>query len=115
MPSISIVIAVYNEEKTLRVVFERCLRVLKDCCNDYEILILDDGSTDHSQLIAESLADEHPDVTRILKHEVNLGIARTFEDLFKAATKELIFDVPGTSGAHMRSVRWRSAGTDPPI
>ena len=95
MPSISIVIAVYNEEQTLRVVFERCLAVLKNCCDDYEILILDDGSTDQSQRIAESLADQHPDVTRVLKHEVNLGIARTFEDLFMAATKELIFDVPG--------------------
>ena len=94
MPSISIVIAVYNEEETLRAVFERCLAVLKDCCDDYEILILDDGSADHSLQIAESLAEQYPDVTRVLRHEVNLGIARTFEDLFKAATKELIFDVP---------------------
>ena len=95
MSSISIVIAVYNEEQTLRVVFERCLAVLENCCDDYEIVILDDGSSDDSQRIAESLANQHPEVTRFLRHEVNLGIARTFEDLFQAATKELIFDVPG--------------------
>ena len=95
MPSFSIVTAAYNEAETLRQVFERSLATLRQCCDEYEIVILDDGSTDGTGAIAESLRDEHPDVVRVIRHTKNRGIAATFEELYQAGTKECIFDIPG--------------------
>jgi glycosyltransferase involved in cell wall biosynthesis len=94
MPSFSIVIAAYNEATTLRQVFERCLAVLNQCSEDFEIIILDDASTDQTGEIAEQIRSEHPDTVRVLGHSKNRGIAVTFEDLYRAAVKEYIFDIP---------------------
>ena len=94
MPSFSIVIPAYNEAETLRQVFERCHAVLRECTDDYEIIILDDGSTDETGAIAEALRQEHPDFVQVITHQTNRGIAVTFEELYKAGTKQYIFDVP---------------------
>ena len=64
---LSVIIPVYNEEKTLREVLERVLRVELD----KEILIVDDGSTDATRgVIAEY--SNRPEV-RGLFHERNRG------------------------------------------
>ena len=94
MPSFSVVIAAYNESATLRHVFERCLAVLKQCSEDFEIIILDDASTDQTGEIAEQIQREHPDVVHVRSHSINRGIAVTFEELYRAAAKEYVFDVP---------------------
>ena len=94
MPSISLVIAAYNEATTLRPVFDRCLTVLQECSEDYEIIILDDASTDETGEIAENIREGHPEVVHVRSHATNRGIAVTFEELYDAATKEYIFDVP---------------------
>jgi undecaprenyl-phosphate 4-deoxy-4-formamido-L-arabinose transferase len=45
---ISVVIPVYNEEKTLEKLFGRLVPVMDDLNRDYEIVLVDDGSTDRS-------------------------------------------------------------------
>ena len=94
MPSISLVIAAFNEEATLEAVFVRCLDVLVECSDDFEVLILDDASTDGTGEIAASIARNHPDVVRVITHQKNRGIAATFEELNQAATRDYIFDIP---------------------
>lgn len=47
-PSISIIIPVYNEEKNLPLIFEQLYAVLEKLHTTYEILFIDDGSTDNS-------------------------------------------------------------------
>ena len=74
-PSISLVIAAYNEAATLEPVFRRCRAVLEECSDDFEVLILNDASTDETGEIAARLAAEDPDVVRVLTHEHNQGIA----------------------------------------
>ena len=41
MPSVSLVIAAYNEAESLATVFQRGLSVLQQCTDDYEVVILD--------------------------------------------------------------------------
>jgi glycosyltransferase involved in cell wall biosynthesis len=93
-PSISLVIAAYNESATLESVYRRCREVLSECSDDFEVVILDDASTDETGKIAARLAAEDPDVVRVLTHAQNQGIAVTFEDLNRAATREWVFDIP---------------------
>lgn len=93
-PTISVVIAAYNEAVTLRSVFDRCFTVLQQCADEYEIIILDDASTDTTRDVAEAIREEHPSFVHLLTHDVNRGIAVTFEELYAAASKDYIFDVP---------------------
>lgn len=82
-PLISIVVPVYNGEETL----ERCMEsILKqDYPRDkYEIIVVDDGSTDGTCMIAEKLAD------KVIKHPDNLGLARARKSGISASRGELI-------------------------
>lgn len=95
MPSVSLVIAAYNEAESLATVFERSFSVLQDCTDDYEVIILDDGSTDGTRGVAEEIRDRYPECVKVLTHEQNQGICATFEELYRSAEKEYVFDVPG--------------------
>lgn len=95
MPSVSLVIAAYNEAESLPAIFQRSLAVLRECTDDFEIIMLDDGSTDDTRLVAEKLRDQNPQFVRLLTHEKNQGICATFEELYHSAEKEYVFDVPG--------------------
>lgn len=82
-PLVSIVVPVYNSEKTL----EGCLgSILKqDYPRDkYEIVVVDDGSTDGTYVIAEKLAD------RVIKHSGNLGLACARKSGMSIAKGEII-------------------------
>ena len=53
MPSVSIIVPVYNAEKTI----ERCVNsILNQTYKDFELLLLDDGSTDGSGMICDDYA-----------------------------------------------------------
>lgn len=94
-PSVSVIIPAFNEEKTLRDVVEKAMRALSKACEDHEIVIMDDGSSDATARIADDLAAAHPAIVRSLRHPKNEGIAATFADLQRAATKDFVFDVSG--------------------
>ena len=51
-PLISIVIPAYNEEKSLGTVIKRTRKTLQNLLNPYEIVVVDDGSTDRTSFVA---------------------------------------------------------------
>ncbi|MEA4896253.1 MAG: glycosyltransferase [Oscillospiraceae bacterium] len=56
---ISLVIPAYNEAVIIKNTVETTLRFLEGYCSDYELIISDDGSTDGTRRIVESIANEH--------------------------------------------------------
>ena len=75
MTFLSIIIPVYNNEDTLG----RCVEsVLTQNVNDYEIIIVDDGSTDKSGLIADEWARKNTKITVIHKHNGGPSEAKNF-------------------------------------
>ena len=99
--SVSCTILVYNEEKTLREAVNDVrdgLAAFGD--RDFEILVVDDGSTDASVEIARELESEYAEV-RLIRHPVNLGpgsailtgIRNSRNDVicFHAADQQLVF------------------------
>ena len=70
MPKVTVLIAAYNEEKNI----EKCLEsVLDQTFKDYKILLLDDGSTDETVIIAEDFMKDKNIDFEIIRSETNLG------------------------------------------
>ncbi len=99
--SVSCTILVYNEERTLREAVEDVRDALAGFGDrEFEILIVDDGSTDASVDIARELEGEIPEV-RLIRHAKNLGpgsailtgIRNSQNDVicFHAADQQLVF------------------------
>lgn len=70
--SVSLFFPVYRDERTVRVVAEKALRLLRSLDVPFEVVIVDDGSPDRSGAIADELAREHPEI-RVVHHSGNLG------------------------------------------
>jgi glycosyltransferase involved in cell wall biosynthesis len=58
--TISVVIPVYNSHETLRELVTRLGQVLPDLCNQYEVLLVNDGSRDRSWEVIRELSCEFP-------------------------------------------------------
>jgi undecaprenyl-phosphate 4-deoxy-4-formamido-L-arabinose transferase len=65
---ISIVIPVYNEEKNLEMLFERLVPVMDGLKREYEIVLVDDGSTDRSLEILLKHADKRIKIVELTKN-----------------------------------------------
>jgi undecaprenyl-phosphate 4-deoxy-4-formamido-L-arabinose transferase len=57
---ISVIVPVYNSEKTLSELVERLEPVLKDCQAPYELILVNDGSRDQSWAAIHSLSQSYP-------------------------------------------------------
>lgn len=65
----SVLIPVYNSEKYLK----ECLQsILDQSYNDYEIILVDDGSTDSSPQICDDYQNKYPDIIKVI-HQKNSG------------------------------------------
>jgi undecaprenyl-phosphate 4-deoxy-4-formamido-L-arabinose transferase len=72
-PYASIVIPVYNEEKTLPIMFSRLIPVMDGYGKPYEIIFINDGSKDNSQAILNDLYSKRPDVVHVIEFIRNYG------------------------------------------
>ena len=92
--SISVFFPCYNEQENVRRTAEQALRVLKDLSADFEVIIVNDGSSDATGRIADEIAGENESV-KVVHHPKNLGYGAALQSGFKAATKELVFYTDG--------------------
>lgn len=70
---LSILIPVYNEEDVLSLLFERLYPVLDALERSYEVLFVNDGSSDNSATILSEQFEQRPDVTRVIFLSSNAG------------------------------------------
>jgi undecaprenyl-phosphate 4-deoxy-4-formamido-L-arabinose transferase len=73
MPYISIVIPVYNEEKTLPIMFSRLIPVMDALKKPYEVIFVNDGSRDASKEVLSDLFAKRPDVICVVDLMRNYG------------------------------------------
>lgn len=91
--SLAISIPAYNEEQTLDSVVRAGLAILQRHTTNFEIVIIDDGSTDGTGSIADGLAQEIPQV-RVVHHPQNMGFGPTLRDVFALPEKDWVFFIP---------------------
>jgi glycosyltransferase involved in cell wall biosynthesis len=94
--SISAFFPCLNEQATVEPLTNKTVKVLKSLTDDFEVIIVDDGSTDDTAAIADRLAQQIPQV-RVIHHQGNLGYGTALQSGFYAATKDLVFYTDGDS------------------
>lgn len=88
-PEVSVVIPVYNEEENLPILAAELHGTLRTLQLPYEVLFVDDGSTDQSPAILERLRREDPAV-RIVRMARNSGQSAAFEAGFRFARAPVV-------------------------
>ena len=92
--SLSVFFPCYNEQDNIRRVYESAAKVLGNLGVDYELILVDDGSTDQTPQIMEAIAAADPRVT-VVHHPANLGYGAALQSGIRAATKTLVFYTDG--------------------
>jgi glycosyltransferase involved in cell wall biosynthesis len=80
-PLVSAIVPVYNGERFLAQALDSALA---QTMSDFEVVVIDDGSTDASAAIADRYATQHPDVVRVI-HQHNLGLCHARNAALTAA------------------------------
>lgn len=95
MPTyLSIVVPLYNEEESVAKLVERILDVGKYFPFEYEIILVDDGSTDNTWQIIEAMKKNHKNLKGI-KFRHNCGQTSAMVAGFEYASGEIIVTIDG--------------------
>jgi undecaprenyl-phosphate 4-deoxy-4-formamido-L-arabinose transferase len=70
---LSVLIPVYNEQDVLSMLFERLYPVLDELGRSYEVLLVNDGSSDDSANLLSAQFEKRPEVTRVVSLSSNAG------------------------------------------
>jgi len=88
--SISAILPAHNEAENIKTTVENCVSYLKQNTSDYEVIVVNDGSSDNTKQIVEELSSANPKVV-LVNHEINKGYGAALRSGFDEAKKEFIF------------------------
>lgn len=88
-PSLSLFLPAWNEEDCVERAISRAIKVLERLTDDWEIIIVNDASTDRTREIAELLAQRHRQI-KVVNHERNLKLGGAMKSGMAASTKEVV-------------------------
>jgi len=92
--SISVFFPALNDEATIGKLVVDALTLLKSVTSDYEVIVVNDGSTDSTGAILDELACRFPNF-RVVHHQTNRGYGGALQTGFQTAGKNLIFYTDG--------------------
>jgi cellulose synthase/poly-beta-1,6-N-acetylglucosamine synthase-like glycosyltransferase len=106
--SLGIVLPVCNVEATLRRNVQYLLEIIPDLVARFELMIVDDGSTDQTDEIAQDLAREYPQI-RVVRHNQPQGLEASIESALPHLASEAVYvhapDRPLRSAALQAALR----------
>ena len=91
---ISVIIPLYNECESIHELIDSITKVMNDNNFSYEVIIIDDGSTDESWKIIENLVGKNSSI-RAIKFRRNYGKAAALHSGFKAAKGDVVITMDG--------------------
>jgi glycosyltransferase involved in cell wall biosynthesis len=80
----------HNEEANLAPLVDEALATLPAVADEFEVIIVDDGSRDATPRLADELAAVHPGLVRAVHHPTNLGYGAALRSGFGAARHDLV-------------------------
>lgn len=88
--SLTVSMPAFNEAENIPGMVADVLRVVPRLVDEFEIIVVDDGSRDETAVVTQTLAAQHPQL-RLVQHEVNRGYGTAVLTGLTHATKELVF------------------------
>ncbi len=79
----------WNEEESVERAVSRAVKVLERVADDWELIIVNDASTDRTKDIADELAHKEPRI-RVITHEVNQKLGGAMKTGFTSSTKDIV-------------------------
>ena len=110
---LSIFFPCYNDGGTIASLVALADETAKALTENYEIIVIDDGSSDHSRKILASLIEKYPRL-RLVFHETNRGYGGALRSGFTTASGEWVFYTDGDYQYDVDDLRllWAKAGPE---
>jgi glycosyltransferase involved in cell wall biosynthesis len=102
-PSISAFFPCYNDAPTIGNLVVQAERELRALTDDYEIIVVNDGSRDESASVLAALSKE-VERLRVVTHPTNRGYGAALRSGFEQATKDLVFYTDGDGQYDVREM-----------
>jgi glycosyltransferase involved in cell wall biosynthesis len=103
--SISAFFPAYNDAGTITSMVITVLLTLRQITDDYEVIVVNDGSRDHTAAVLDELARVYPDEVRIIHHPQNRGYGGALRTGFYSAAKDWIFYTDGDAQYDPRELK----------
>lgn len=88
--SLSVILPAHNEEVAIAATVHEVIDALSAWMLDFEVIVVDDGSQDHTGMILDTIAATHP-CLKIIHHPTNQGYGAALVSGFAAVSKDLVF------------------------
>lgn len=95
LPSLSLVVPLYNEQDNVNPLLKRVGEALADYTGAYELILVDDGSSDNTVATALAAGPDHEYEVRVLELQRNFGQTAAMQAGIDAAVSELIVTLDG--------------------
>jgi len=102
--SISLIIPAYNEASNIALTIEEAKRVMPEASNLWEVVVVDDGSTDQTSAIVQGFSRECKNI-RLIHHEKNRGYGAALRTGFTNARYEYVVLFPADSQFELKQIR----------
>ena len=93
--SLSVFFPAYNDAPSLPKLIATTFAVLREHVDDYEVIVVNDGSYDHTGEVLAKLAAEYAPHMRVITHEKNRGYGGALRTGFENSTKDHVFYTDG--------------------
>ena len=95
MLSLSVFFPAYNDAPSLPSLLEKTFEVLGRHVEDFEVIVVNDGSRDNTAEVLARLEERYRPKLRLITHPKNRGYGAALRSGFAAASKELVFYTDG--------------------
>ncbi|MGE0133483.1 MAG: glycosyltransferase family 2 protein [Blastocatellales bacterium] len=102
-PGITVFFPAFNDEGSIARLVREALAVLPQITNDYEVIVVNDGSSDGTGAVLDELASKTPRL-RVIHHPRNRGYGGALRSGFENAAKDLIFYTDGDGQYDVREM-----------
>ncbi len=94
-PSLSVFFPAYNDALSLPSLIATAFSVLEECVEEYEIVVINDGSQDNTGEVLAALQGKHGTRLRVVTHKTNRGYGGALRSGFEASRLDYVFYTDG--------------------
>jgi dolichol-phosphate mannosyltransferase len=104
LPSMSFIVTALNEERTIEATVLEIHASAMGYCNEYEIILVNDGSVDQTGMIMDRLASGDKRI-RVIHNEKNLNLGGAYKRGLKDARLDYVIWLPGDNAAPSKTIQ----------